>query len=143
LTNFTPISAFIGGLLVGLGATAMLLFNGKVAGISGIFAGVLRPVKADSLWRTCFIGGLVVGGLILRCLLPNAFDFGILRSLGALTVAGLLVGFGTRLGNGCTSGHGVCGVARLSIRSIAATMTFMATGAAVVYLVNDLLGGSL
>jgi uncharacterized protein len=143
LTNFTPISAFIGGLLVGLSATAMLLFNGKVAGISGIFAGVLRPVKADSLWRTCFIGGLVVGGLILRGLLPNAFDFGILRSLGALTVAGLLVGFGTRLGNGCTSGHGVCGVARLSIRSIAATTTFMATGAAVVYVVNHLLGGSL
>jgi uncharacterized protein len=143
LTNFTPISAFIGGLLIGLSASAMLLFNGKVAGISGIFAGVLRPVKADSLWRTCFIGGLVVGGLILRCLLPNAFDFGTLRSLGALTVAGLLVGFGTRLGNGCTSGHGVCGVARLSIRSIAATATFMATGAAVVYLVNHLLGGSL
>jgi uncharacterized membrane protein YedE/YeeE len=143
LTNFTPISAFIGGLLVGLGATAMLLFNGKVAGISGIFAGVLRPVKADSLWRTCFIGGLVVGGLILRGLLPNAFDFGTLRSLGALTVAGLLVGFGTRLGNGCTSGHGVCGVARLSIRSIAATTTFLATGAAVVYVVNHLLGGSL
>jgi uncharacterized protein len=143
LTNFTPISAFIGGLLVGLSATAMLLFNGKVAGISGIFAGVLRPVKADSLWRTCFIGGLVVGGLILRGLLPNAFDFGTLRSLGALTVAGLLVGFGTRLGNGCTSGHGVCGVARLSIRSIAATTTFMATGAAVVYVVNHLLGGSL
>ena len=94
MTNFTPISAFIGGLLIGLSASAMLLFNGKVAGISGIFAGVLRPVKADSLWRTCFIGGLVVGGLILRGLLPNAFDFGTLRSLGALTVAGLLVGFG-------------------------------------------------
>ncbi len=143
MTNFTPISAFIGGLLIGLSATAMLLFNGKVAGISGIFAGVLRPVKADSLWRTCFIGGLVVGGLVLRGLLPNAFDFGTLRSLGALTVAGLLVGFGTRLGNGCTSGHGVCGVARLSIRSIAAATTFMATGAAVVYVVNHLLGGSL
>ena len=81
--------------------------------------------------------------LILRGLLPGAFDFGTLRSLGALTVAGLLVGFGTRLGNGCTSGHGVCGVARLSLRSIAATATFMATGAAVVYLVNHLLAGAL
>jgi uncharacterized protein len=143
LTNFTPISALIGGLLIGLSASAMLLFNGKVAGISGIFAGVLRPVKADTLWRACFIGGLVVGGLILRGLFSNAFDFGTLRSLGALTVAGLLVGFGTRLGNGCTSGHGVCGVGRLSIRSIAATATFMATGAAVVYVVNHLLGSSL
>src|SRR6516164_3984233 len=143
MTNFTPVSALIGGLLIGLSASAMLLFNGKVAGISGIVAGVLRPQKADTLWRACFIGGLVVGGLILRGLLPGAFDFGTLRSLGALTVAGLLVGFGTRLGNGCTSGHGVCGVARLSLRSIAATATFMATGAAVVYLVNHLLAGAL
>src|ERR1700751_2422597 len=143
MINFTPLASLTGGILIGLSATAMLLFNGKVAGISGIFAGVLRPVKADSLWRTCFIGGLGVGGLILRGLLPNAFYFGPLRSPGALTVAGLLVGFGTRLGNGCTSGHGVCGVARRSIRSIAATTTFMATGAAVVYLVNHLLRGSL
>jgi uncharacterized protein len=143
MTNFTPISALIGGVLIGLGASTMLLFNGKVAGISGIFAGILRPVKADTLWRAFFIGGLLVGGLILRGLLPNAFDLGTIRSLGALTVAGLLVGFGTRLGNGCTSGHGVCGVARLSGRSIAATATFMAMGTAVVYLVNHLVPGSL
>jgi uncharacterized protein len=143
VTNFTPVSALIGGLLIGVAASAMLLFNGKVAGISGIIAGVLRPTKADTLWRACFIAGLIVGGLILRGLLPSAFDFGTVRSLGALTLAGLLVGFGTRLGNGCTSGHGVCGVARLSVRSIAATATFMATGAAVVYIVNRLLGGSL
>ena len=143
MTNFTPISALIGGVLIGLSAAAMLLFDGKIAGISGIFAGVLRPVKNDTLWRACFIGGLVVGGLILRRLLPEAFDFGPVRPLGALTVAGLLVGFGTRLGNGCTSGHGVCGVARLSARSIVATATFLATGAAVVYAVNHLLGGSL
>jgi uncharacterized membrane protein YedE/YeeE len=143
MTNFTPVSALIGGVLIGLSASAMLLFNGKVAGISGIFSGILRPVKADTLWRALFIGGLLVGGLILRGFLPNSFDFGTIRSLGALTVAGLLVGFGTRLGNGCTSGHGVCGVARLSVRSIAATATFMATGTAVVYLVNHLLGGSL
>ena len=143
MTNFSPISSFVGGVLIGLSASGMLLFNGKVAGISGILAGVLRPVKADTLWRTCFIGGLVVGGLILRALVPEAFDFGTVRSMGALTVAGLLVGFGTRLGNGCTSGHGVCGVARLSTRSIAATATFLATGAAVVYAVNHLLAGSL
>jgi uncharacterized protein len=121
----------------------MLLFDGKIAGISGILAGVLRPVKADTLWRACFISGLVVGGLILRGFLPNAFAFGTLRPPGALAVAGLLVGFGTRLGNGCTSGHSVCGVARLSVRSIAATATFMAIGAAVVYIINHLLRASL
>jgi uncharacterized membrane protein YedE/YeeE len=143
MTNFTPISALVGGVLIGLSASAMLLFNGKIAGISGIFAGVLRPVKADTLWRLCFIGGLLVGGLILGGLLPEAFHFGTIRSMGALTAAGLLVGFGTRLGNGCTSGHGVCGVARLSVRSIVATATFITTGAVVVYAVNHLLGGLL
>jgi uncharacterized membrane protein YedE/YeeE len=143
MTNFTPIPSFFGGVLIGLSAAAMLLLDGKIAGVSGIFAGVLRPVKKDTLWRACFIGGLIVGGLILRVLLPEAFDFGAIRSMGALTVAGLLVGFGTRLGNGCTSGHGVCGVARLSVRSIAATATFMTAGTTAVYAVNHLLGGSL
>ena len=143
MTNFTPLSALTGGVLIGLSASVMLLFNGKVAGISGILAGVLRPMRADTMWRAGFIGGLLAGGLILRRFLPNAFDFGSLRSLGALTIAGLLVGFGTRLGNGCTSGHGVCGVARLSTRSIAATLTFIGTGAAVVYVGNHLLGRSL
>lgn len=143
MTNFTPIPSLIGGILIGLGAAALLLFNGKVSGVSGIFAGVLRPVKSDTSWRAAFIGGLLAGGLILRLFLPEAFDFGTIRPLGTLAVAGLLVGFGTRLGNGCTSGHGVCGMARLSVRSIAATATFMTTGAAVVYVVNHLLGGSL
>jgi uncharacterized protein len=143
MTNFTPISALMGGFLIGISASAMLLFDGKIAGISGILAGVLRPVKADTLWRACFISGLVVGGLILRGFLPNAFAFGTLRPPGALAVAGLLVGFGRRLGNGCTSGHSVCGVARLSVRSIAATATFMAMGAAVVYIINHLLRASL
>ena len=143
MTNFTPVASFVGGVLIGLSAAAMLLFNGKIAGISGILAGVLRPVKADTIWRACFLSGMLVGGLMLRVYLPQAFDFGTIRSAGALAAAGLLVGFGTRLGNGCTSGHGICGMARLSARSIAATATFMATGAAVVYAVNHLLGGSL
>jgi uncharacterized protein len=121
----------------------MLLLNGKITGISGILAGVLRPMKADTAWRACFISGLVVGGITLRAFLPSAFEFGTVHSTGALAVAGLLVGFGTRLGSGCTSGHGVCGVARLSARSIIATATFIATGATVVYLVNHLLGGSI
>jgi uncharacterized membrane protein YedE/YeeE len=117
----------------------MLLFSGKIAGISGIFAGVLRPVKTDTLWKACFLAGLLTGGLILRNLYPQAFEFGPLRSTGALILAGLLVGFGTRLGNGCTSGHGVCGVSRLSKRSIAATVIFICSGAVVVFIYNHVL----
>jgi uncharacterized membrane protein YedE/YeeE len=114
----------------------MLLFNGKIAGISGFFAGVLRPVKGDTRWKVFFLAGLFTGGRALRFLDPQAYDFGIIRSPGVLVLAGLLVGFGTRLGNGCTSGHGVCGVSRLSARSIVATITFIATGAATVYLIK-------
>jgi uncharacterized membrane protein YedE/YeeE len=143
MTNFTPFSSLAGRILIGLSAAAMLFFNGKIAGISGILAGVLRPAKSDTSWRLCFVGGLLAGGLILRVLLPRSFEFGTIRSIGVLAIAGLLVGAGTRLANGCTSGHGVCGVARLSLRSILATAIFMATGAAVVYLVNHLLAGSI
>jgi uncharacterized membrane protein YedE/YeeE len=117
----------------------MLLLDGKIAGISGIFAGVLRPVKGDLAWKICFLAGLLVGGSLLRLFLPQAFAFGIVRSWPALVLAGLLVGFGTRLGNGCTSGHGICGVSRFSARSIVATATFMATGAAIVLITNHLL----
>ncbi len=143
MTNFTPYASLAGGLLIGISAAAMLLFNGKIAGISGILAGVLRPVKSDTSWRLCFIAGLLTGGLILRVILPQSFEFGIVRSTGALVIAGLLVGVGTRLANGCTSGHGVCGVARFSVRSILATAIFIASGAAVVYAVNHLFGGSI
>ncbi len=141
MQDFTPVASTIGGVLIGLSASTMLLFDGKIVGISGLFAGVLRPVRGDTLWKLCFLGGLFAGGLLLRQFYPHAFDFGIVRSSGVLAIAGLLVGFGTRLGNGCTSGHGVCGVSRLSARSMVATVTFIATGAVVVYLVNHLLGG--
>lgn len=143
MTNFTPFASLAGGILIGISAAAMLLFNGKIAGISGILAGVLRPVKSDTSWRLCFVAGLLAGGLILRVMLPQSFEFGTVHSIGALAIAGLLVGVGTRLANGCTSGHGVCGVARLSVRSILATAIFMATGAAVVFVVNHMLGGSI
>jgi len=139
MNNFTPFASLIGGILIGLSASAMLLLDGKVAGISGIFAGVLRPVKGDLAWKACFTAGLLVGGFLLRFFLPQAFAFGIVRSWPVLVMAGLLVGFGTRLGNGCTSGHGVCGVSRLSTRSIVATATFMATGAATVLITNHLI----
>ena len=134
--DFTPIASTIGGILIGLSASAMLLLSGKVAGISGIFAGVLRPMKDDTLWKVCFLAGLFVGGLLLCVFDPHAYDFGIIRSPGVLVLAGLLVGFGTRLANGCTSGHGVCGVGRLSARSIVATVTFVTSGALTVYLLN-------
>lgn len=141
--NFTPLSALFGGVLIGLSASAMLLLDGKIAGISGILAGALKPASNDTLWRICFLAGLFAGGLLLRILVPGAFDFGIVRPLPLLTVAGLLVGFGTRLGSGCTSGHGVCGVSRLSPRSLVATGTFIVTGALMVYVVNHLIGSSL
>lgn len=141
--NFTPIVSLVGGMLIGLSASAMLLLNGKIAGISGILAGVLKPVSGDTLWRGSFLGGLSTGGLLLRFLMPRAFDFGIIRPFPILIAAGLLVGFGTRLGSGCTSGHGVCGISRLSARSLVATMTFIASGALVVFVVNHLMGSSL
>ncbi|SRR5579862_4979324 len=141
--NFTPFAALSGGILIGLSAAAMLLFDGKIAGISGIVDGVLKPIRGDTLWRICFLAGLLTGGFLLRILLPGAFDFGIVRPFPLLIIAGLLVGFGTRLGSGCTSGHGVCGIGRLAPRSLVATGTFIFTGAAVVYLVDHLIGRSL
>lgn len=140
--NFTPVAALIGGILIGLSASAMLLLEGKIAGISGICAGLVSPAKGETGWKASFIAGLLAGGILLRIFLPRAFDFGIIRPYPMLLVAGLLVGFGTRLGNGCTSGHGVCGISRLSARSIAATMTFIASGAVVVFIVDHLLVGS-
>ena len=139
MNNFTPILSLIGGILIGLSASAMLLMEGKVAGVSGIFAGILNPVKGELLWKSSFVAGLLAGGLMLRTFLPSAFNFGIVRPYGVLAVAGLLVGFGARLGNGCTSGHGVCGISRLSPRSIAATATFITSGAIAVYFVDHVL----
>jgi uncharacterized membrane protein YedE/YeeE len=139
MNNFTPIASLIGGIMIGLSASAMLLLEGKIAGISGIFAGVLNPTKGELLWRSSFVAGLLGGGVVLRMFLPDAFNFGIVRPYGGLAVAGLLVGFGTRLGSGCTSGHGVCGISRLSPRSMVATATFVTSGAIVVYFGNHLL----
>lgn len=143
MEHFTPVASLIGGILIGLSASALLFFDGKIAGISGIVAGMLSPVKNDTLWRVVFVAGLLTGGLLLRLLSPQVFTIGITRSSSALVLAGLLVGFGTRLGNGCTSGHGVCGLSRFSQRSLIATLIFMATGVATVYIINHLLGGTV
>jgi len=133
----------LGGALIGLAATLLLLVHGRVAGISGICSGVLSPGTADWLWRFAFIVGLVITGFIAFEQTPEAFEFGVKRSPGAVAAAGLMVGIGTTIGSGCTSGHGVCGISRLSVRSIVATCTFMATGALAAFLVNHVLGGAL
>lgn len=120
--------ALIGGTLIGASAAALLLVLGKVAGISGIAGAIPHADTGDRAWRIAFIAGLASGGMLLRVLVPNAVQFDVERSVATVVAAGLLVGYGTRLGSGCTSGHGLCGVARASRRSIVATATFIATG---------------
>ncbi|MBL8602452.1 MAG: YeeE/YedE family protein [Myxococcales bacterium] len=127
--------ALAGGGLIGLSAAAMMFFNGRVAGISGIVGGLLRPVAGEVSWRLLFVFGLLAGGLVASRGVTPAFGASE-AGMGTTLVAGLLVGIGTRLGNGCTSGHGVCGIARGSRRSLAATLTFIATGALTVHLVR-------
>jgi len=131
----------LGGLLIGLGSAVMLFFNGKIAGISGILGGVLGKWGADSLWRWAFLVGIPVGVLLVSALRGHTPDVQLQASTPVLIVAGLLVGFGTRLGSGCTSGHGVCGLARLSPRSLVATGTFMVTAALTVFIVRHVVGG--
>jgi uncharacterized membrane protein YedE/YeeE len=127
--SFTPWASLLGGVLIGLAASLLLWAHGRVAGISGIFGNLLRPVPGDTAWRAAFVAGLVLAGLVGVSLAPSAFAPHPERTAVHALVAGLLVGFGTRLGNGCTSGHGVCGLARGSPRSLAATVTFMAVAA--------------
>ena len=140
---FTPIPSLVGGALIGLSASAMLLLNGRVAGISGILGGALKPSPGDVAWRLTFLGGLLVGALVLAVVSPRAVAAGAAGvPLPVVLVAGLLVGIGTQLGSGCTSGHGVCGIGRGSVRSVAATLTFMLTGAAAAFLVQHVLLGA-
>ncbi len=120
--------AILGGVLIGGGSSLLLLFKGRVFGVSGVIGGVLRPRQGDVQWRLAVLSGLVVGGAILRMTSVGAFDASYPRPAVVAVVAGLLVGFGTRLGNGCTSGHGVCGISRFSVRSIAATLVFVLSG---------------
>ena len=130
--------ALAGGVLIGLAATLLLWLNGRVAGVSGILNGVIFPNAADVSWRAAFLIGLIVAAGAYMALVPAAplprGDY----SRVALIAAGLLVGFGTRMGNGCTSGHGVCGIGRLSMRSLVAVMTFMATAIATTFVVRHL-----
>ncbi len=143
MENFTPIASTIGGLLIGLGAAVMLMFNGRIAGISGIFEGVVVPDEGTFDWKASFVGGLLAGGVLMVMLVPEWFAVAIDRPLAIFVIAGLLVGFGTRLGNGCTSGHGVCGLSRFSRRSVVATLSFMAAGAVTVFVTRHMMGGLL
>jgi len=133
----------LGGGLIGLAAAMLLLFSGRIAGISGILGGFFTAKRNDMGWRAFFLAGLLIGGVVMLALQPERFTFTLDRSLVSMALAGVIVGFGTRLGNGCTSGHGVCGVSRLSKRSIVATATFMGAGAITVFIINHVLGGAL
>lgn len=138
---FSPLPALLGGVLIGLATSILLLFNGRVAGISGIVSGLLAPVRGEIAWRALFVGGLLLGGLVLLVAYPAALSAAPVQSPGLIAVAGLLVGFGTRLGSGCTSGHGVCGLSRLSTRSLVATLTFIGVGMLTVGIGRALSGG--
>lgn len=141
MDHFTPISALLGGSLIGLAASLLMLSNGRVAAISGIFAGVFEPRSDDRSFRLWFLGGLLLAGVLARLLHASTLPAST-PSLVIGGVAGLLVGFGTRLGSGCTSGHGVCGLSRLSLRSLVATVTFMAAGILTVAVLRALGGAS-
>ena len=142
-TDFSPWSAAAGGALIGLSASLMLLANGRIAGISGIFSGLLSPKSGDIGWRLAFVFGLAVAGVAMFLSAPDLIAVSDTRSMAATAVAGLVVGFGVRMGNGCTSGHGVCGLSRFSKRSLVATLTFMATGMATATGIQLLAGGAL
>ena len=144
MENFTPVAGLIGGIMIGLASWSLLILSGRIAGISGILGGLLPPSgAADAAWRFLFLAGLV-GGVAIHMLLidPTAtITFAGGSSWPLLVAGGLLVGFGTRIGGGCTSGHGVCGIGRLSKRSIVATVVFMVAAVATVFVVRHVVGG--
>ncbi|GAA3958534.1 YeeE/YedE family protein [Allohahella marinimesophila] len=139
MTEFTPFTGLAGGLLIGLSSVLMLLGAGRIAGISGIFGGLLAPVRGDTAWRAMFIAGLVIGALAWRLFSDEPLPVDLQVSWPIMIVAGFLVGFGARLGGGCTSGHGVCGIGRLSRRSIVATLTFMGTAILTTFVMRHLI----
>ena len=139
-SHFTPWASLAGGVLLGLASALFILLNGRILGISGILGGLIPPKRTDALWRLAFLAGIFTAPWVFKALAPTSLlsapriDAGVVL----LVIAGLLVGIGTRYGSGCTSGHGVCGLARLSPRSLVATLTFMAAGFAVVFVARHL-----
>ena len=136
-THFTPLAALAGGALIGLAAALFVLFSGRIAGISGIVGGLFRPGTGDVAWRVAFLAGLLAAPGVFRIVAPLPV-VEIEAGSGTLILAGLLVGIGTRYGAGCTSGHGVCGLSRLSPRSLVATVSFMLAGFVTVFVVRHL-----
>ena len=141
MAEFDPISSLAGGVLIGIAAGVLWVFNGRLAGISGIFGDALGIRLPEIGWRWMFVAGLIAGGVVMVVIEPGYFPRGVQGAVPVAIAGGLLVGIGTRMGSGCTSGHGVCGIARVSPRSIAATLIFMATGGITVFVTNHLLGG--
>jgi uncharacterized membrane protein YedE/YeeE len=136
--NFTPVSALSGGLLIGAASVWLLAANGRIAGVSGILHGLFAQPPGDRPWRAAFIGGLIAAGFVWQMVdLHGASPAH--TNLGSMALAGLLVGVGTRIGGGCTSGHGVCGLGRFSLRSLVAVMVFMATGMAATFVMRHVL----
>ena len=137
MTEFEVLMPLTGGVLIGISASMLLLFSGRIAGVSGIFGGTLFKQGKERAWRLSFIAGLIAGGVLLYIINAEFFENSSGRGLLAVTIAGLLVGIGTRVGGGCTSGHGVCGIGRLSGRSLVATITFVFAGMVIVSLVQS------
>ena len=136
MEDFTPVSGLVGGLLIGLAVALMLLLNGRLAGISGIVGGLPPPKDGDTGWRVAFVAGLLSGPLVYVLATGGPATVDVLASPPALLVGGLLVGFGTRMGSGCTSGHGLCGLALLSLRSLVATAVFFGVAMLTVFLIR-------
>ncbi|MEK0428964.1 MAG: hypothetical protein RL001_1491 [Pseudomonadota bacterium] len=137
-THFTPGTSLVGGLLIGLASALFILANGRIAGISGILGGLLRPSGNDVVWRLAFLLGLIMAPAVASLFIATSAPT-IDANAEILVIAGLLVGIGTRYGGGCTSGHGICGLSRLSPRSLIATLAFMASGMAIVFVMRHLL----
>ena len=137
MIDFEVLMPLTGGILIGISASMMLLFSGRIAGVSGIFGGMLFQQGKERAWRLSFITGLIGGGILLYAINAEFFENSSGRGLLAVNIAGFLVGIGTRIGGGCTSGHGVCGIGRLSVRSIVATVTFVFAGMVAVVLVKS------
>lgn len=141
MTEFTPLMSLVGGTLIGLSAVLLMAFNGRIAGMTGILTGLLPPVSTDWPWRAAFIAGAITAPILVVSLSNQTIGFDSPVPTPWLALSGLIVGVGVYYGSGCTSGHGVCGMARLSPRSIAATVVFMTTTAATVFVSRHMLGG--
>ena len=139
MENFTPVSGLVGGVLIGLAVALMLLLNGRLAGISGIVGGLLAPKSGNTGWRLAFVAGLMLGALAYILVTGGPVTVDVLASPPAVLLGGLLVGFGTRMGSGCTSGHGLCGLALLSRRSLVATAVFFGVAMVTVFLTRHIL----